>query len=80
LIRLLNLKSIREQDFLDTERGAYLSHEVKAKFLDQFEYEMERKGSQELLPLSEEIYTQIYVFKKWVSDGSSPTFYTWRVS
>ncbi|MFZ1977086.1 MAG: CRISPR-associated endonuclease Cas1 [Bacteroidota bacterium] len=79
LIRIINLKVIAEQDFVETDRGAYLTHEAKVKFLDKFEYEMERKGSEELLPLSDEIYTQIYLFKKWVFDGTSPTFYNWRV-
>ena len=63
LIRIINLKVIAEQDFVETDRGAYLTHEAKVKFLDKFEYEMERKGSEELLPLSDEIYTQIYLFK-----------------
>ena len=79
LIRIINLKIITAEDFNETDRGAYLTHEAKVKYLDKFEYEMERKGSGELLPLSDEIYTQIFLFKKWVIDETSPTFYNWRV-
>lgn len=79
LLRLINLKIIVKDDFLETERGFYLKKEAARKFLNHFEYEMNRKASKTELSLKENIYVQITIIKKWVLEGGSFSFYRWEV-
>ena len=79
LIRLINLKIITKDDFLETERGFYLKKDGIKKFVNQFELEMERKNTKNALSLKESIYVQIFVIKKWILENNSISFYTWDV-
>ena len=53
--------------------------EAVKKFVNQFEAEMNRKGSKHTLSLKESIYVQVAVIKKWILDNSSFSFYNWKV-
>lgn len=79
LIRLTNLKVITPEDFSQTDHGAYLTHEAIKKFLNQFELEMEKPSGKAGLSLKDFIYVQVIMFKKWVLDNGSLTFYLWDV-
>ncbi|MCS7258481.1 MAG: CRISPR-associated endonuclease Cas1, partial [candidate division WOR-3 bacterium] len=45
IIRLINLKVITKEDFIQNRNGFYLKHESAKKFINQLEAEMERKDS-----------------------------------
>jgi CRISPR-associated protein Cas1 len=79
LIRLVNLKVIQETDFIESDRGMHLTHEAAKKFLEQFEYEIERKPSGDAYPLSQSIHAQAEVFRQWALQGASLVFYKWSV-
>lgn len=79
IVRMINLKSIKKDDFIETQRGLYLQKEALKRFLNQFEAEMERKGSKKTLSLNESIYVQTMVIKKYVLEDKPLTFYTWNV-
>lgn len=42
IIRLINLKIVTRDDFVEAERGLYLKKDAAKKFIDQFEAEMEK--------------------------------------
>lgn len=77
--RLINLKAITKEDFTETERGFYLKKETVKSFLNQYEAEMERKNTKNTLSLKESIYVQTAIFKNYVLENKSLTFYTWNV-
>jgi group II intron reverse transcriptase/maturase/CRISPR-associated endonuclease Cas1 len=79
LIRLLNLKIITKNDFTETERGTYLTPEGKRKFLHHFEVDITRPSGKEQMSLLDWLYYQVIVFKKWVRQQGSLTFYRWEV-
>jgi CRISPR-associated protein Cas1 len=79
IIRMANLKVITKNDFTETEKGFYLTRDALAKFLNQFEAEMERKTSTGTLSLKESIYVQISVVKNFMLEDKPLTFYLWDV-
>ena len=79
LIRLINLKIISEKDFVETDRGFYLTREASRTFLSQYEGEMEKKGGADRLTLKETMYVQVQVMKRWVLENGTLSFYTWRL-
>jgi len=79
IIRVVNLKVIRKEDFVETARGMYLTHDAAKKFIEKFEYEMERKGGGGEHTLSDSIYAQVHVIRKWVLEQGSLVFYNWIV-
>jgi CRISPR-associated endonuclease Cas1 len=79
IIRLINLKAIRKEDFTETERGFYLKKEAVKSFLNQYEAEMERKNTKNTLSLKESIYVQTAVFKNYALENKPLTFYAWNV-
>ncbi|MFH1562252.1 MAG: CRISPR-associated endonuclease Cas1 [Nitrospirota bacterium] len=79
IIRLLNLKSITKDDFIETEKGMFLKKDAVKGFLNHFEAEMERKKGDASLSLKEEVYLQVYIFKKWVLENGFLSFYKWQV-
>jgi len=76
---MVNLRIITKDDFVKSERGIHLKGEAIKKFVNQFETEMNRKGSNHTLSLKENIYVQVAVIKKWILDNSSFSFYNWKV-
>ena len=80
ILRLINLEIIKENDFIESRNGFYLNKEGVAKFLNQFEREMNRKSSKNSLSLKEHIYIQVTIIKNWVLENKSLTFYKWDVS
>lgn len=79
IIRMINLKVLGRDDFVETERGQYLKKEAVKKFIGQFAAEMEKKGAQGALPLKEDIYVQTVVLKKWALEHGSLSFYRWKI-
>ena len=78
VVRLVNLKTIRESDFTETGRGLYLTRDAAKKYLYQFEAEMDRKKEKDALSMEDEIYIQTAIFKKWALESGSLSFYNWR--
>jgi len=76
---LINLKSISLNDFTESPKGMYLKTDAVKRFLDQFEAEMERKKGNTTLSLEEDIYVQVYIFKKWAIEDRSLSFYKWNI-
>ncbi|MDH4027713.1 MAG: CRISPR-associated endonuclease Cas1, partial [Nitrospirota bacterium] len=79
IIRMINLKVIKNDDLAPTEKGFYLSGDARKRFLDQFEAEMERRVSARTLSLKENIYVQTAVIKNYVLQDKPLTFYRWDV-
>ncbi|MDX9859240.1 MAG: CRISPR-associated endonuclease Cas1 [candidate division Zixibacteria bacterium] len=78
ILRLLNLKMIKESDFRETARGCYLTRDGIHKYIKAFETEMQQKSGRERLSLAQNIYAQTIVVKNWVLDVSGLTFYRWE--
>lgn len=79
IIRLINLKVVGREDFVETERGLHLEKDAVRKFIDQFESEMEKKGAQGTLSMKEDLYVQTIVLKKWALENGSLSFYRWKI-
>jgi len=79
IIRLINLKVIKGDDFRETGNGFYLTREARKRFLNQFEGEMERKSSKKNLSMKESIYVQALVLKNYVLEDKPLSFYQWNV-
>jgi group II intron reverse transcriptase/maturase/CRISPR-associated endonuclease Cas1 len=79
LARLINLKIISAKDFVETDRGFFLTRDANKKFLEQFEMEMEKKGGVDRLTLKESMYVQVQVVRRWVLENGTLSFYTWQV-
>jgi len=78
IIKMINLKVITKDDFIETEKGFYLKRDAVKKFLNQFEAEMNRKTTDKL-SLKETIYLQISAVKKWVVENDNLLFYEWEI-
>jgi len=76
----VNLGIISAEEFIETEKGAYLVPDAKKKFLAQFERELIKPSAspKDRLCLLDWIYYQIVVFKKWVCEEGSLIFYRWE--
>jgi CRISPR-associated protein Cas1 len=79
IIRLLNLKIITGTDFVESDKGHYLSHDAVKKYLNHFEAEMEKKNSKNELSLKESIYVQVNILKRHVLEDASLAFHVWEV-
>lgn len=77
IIRLVNLKIITQEDFVETEKGTYLKKEAVKRFISQFEKEMIQKSSN-TLSLKESIYLQVDIFKRWILEDAPLWFYSWQ--
>jgi len=78
IIRLLNLKIIKEDDFQQTDRGMYLTSNAFRRLLAEFEKELSRIPVNRKATLMEAIERQVMSIKKWVEDGSPIVFYKWN--
>jgi len=78
IIRMINLKIITKDDFVDTGKGCYLKRDSVKKFIRRFEEEMERKNIRNKLSMKESIYVQVMRIKHWATEGDSITFYEWK--
>ena len=79
IVRLINLKIITEDDFVESERGFYLNRDGVAKYLSHFEAEMNKKGTSTSLSLKQHIYAQVSNIKNWILENKSLSFYNWKV-
>ncbi|GAB4546130.1 MAG: hypothetical protein Fur0020_14950 [Thermodesulfovibrionia bacterium] len=77
IIKLVNLKIIKGDDFIETAKGWYLTKVAKRGFLNHFEAEMERGSSGNGLSLKEAIYVQTVVIKDYILKDKPITFYRW---
>lgn len=78
IIRLINLKVVTRDDFVEAERGLILKKDAVRKFIEQFEAEMEKKSPKDTLSLKEDIYIQTITLKKWAIENNSLSFYRWK--
>lgn len=78
IVRTINLKIIKKDDFIDTENGCYLKNDAVKKFIKQFEAEMIMKDRKNTLSMQEGIYAQTMQIKKWATEDGSLTFYEWK--
>ncbi len=79
VIRIINLKIITKEDFIETEKGFYLEKDAIQKFISQFEFEMSRKASEKnVLSMKKSIYIQTLIIKKWALEDGSLFFYEWE--
>lgn len=78
IVRSINLKIIKKDDFIDTEKGCYLKNDAVKKFIKQFEAEMIIKGGKNVLSMQEGIYAQTMQIKKWAVEDGSISFYEWK--
>jgi CRISPR-associated protein Cas1 len=79
IIRLVNLKIVTEEDFVETGKGHYLTHEAMKKFLNHYEGEMEKQGAKNELSLKEHIHAQVNVMKRFFTEKGELAFYEWHV-
>ena len=79
ILKLINLKIIRENHFVESDRGFFLKRENAREFLNHFQIEMEKKHRKDELSLKDSIYLQIQVLKRWAMNEGSLTFYTWKM-
>jgi len=77
LIKLINLKSVTGNDFVQNDAGFILQRDAIKMILNKFEGEMERKNSKNTLSLQESIYVQVCVVKNFMLDNKSLTFHQW---
>jgi CRISPR-associated protein Cas1 len=79
IIRLVNLKIIKKEDFEETERGFYLKREAVKRFLEEFETEMGKKTAKDKMSLKDSIYAQIYIMRDYFTKDAHFSFYRWNV-
>lgn len=79
IVRLINLKVLGRDDFVEAERGLILKKDAVKRFIEQFETEMEKKSPRDTLSLKEDIYVQTITLKKWALENRSLSFYRWKV-
>ncbi len=78
ILRIINLKIITKDDFVNTEKGCYLKRDSVKNFIRRFEEEMERKNTRNKLSMKEGIYAQVMRVKNWATEGGNITFYEWK--
>lgn len=76
IVRLVNLKTIRPEHFIDNGRGMRLVPEAVRGFVEQFEGELNREVSPRLT-LSDAIYAQVRNVKLYFTEGAHLAFYAW---
>lgn len=79
IIRCINLKIIKQDDFQEKDKRLVLNRDGTRKFIQQLEAELDRKNSKNELSLEENIYVQCQVVKRFFCEGASLDFYEWIV-
>jgi CRISPR-associated protein Cas1 len=74
IIKLVNLKIIDENSFIEKDGAFYLNKEGKHKFLSYFEREINQKQGKRKLSLKEQIALQVKILKDWVTKNNSLIF------
>ncbi len=77
IIRVVNLKQIKPEDYTETERGIYLKRDAVKTFIGQFEAGMDRKKPGEL-SLKEHIHAQAVVIRDFMTSGRELSLYRWQ--
>jgi CRISPR-associated protein Cas1 len=78
IIRMVNLKVVKKEDFIETDRGCYLKNDAVKKFIKHFEAEMIIKSKKNTLSVQEGIYAQVMQIKKWAVGNGSISFYEFK--
>ncbi len=78
IIRVVNLKIIQKDDFIEKKGALYLKYEPKIKFLNNIEKELQRTNTKNEKTLLEEIYEQCTSIKKWARENSKISWYKWE--
>lgn len=83
VVRCINLGVIKEGDFVrkESKKGErlVLNREATARYLRQFEAELERKNKKSTLSLKEEIYVQCQKVSRHFTEDAPLDFYRWQV-
>jgi len=78
IIKLLNMKIIKEEDFTESDKGLYLKKEALKTFLNHFETELDKKTIKNIPSLKDQIYLQIIIVKQYMVNNQHLTFYRWK--
>lgn len=78
LIKALNLNIIKEGDFTESERGAYLKKDTLKRFLNYFEAELERSPRKSIPSLKDHMYLQVLKLKEFMLDRGEFSLYRWK--
>jgi len=79
IIKILNLRIIKEDDFTDSEKGSYLIRDAAKTFIKNFEAELERRTRRNMPSLKDQIYFQIIRIKQYMVKDEHLSFYRWKV-
>ncbi len=78
IVKILNLRIIKEDDFTESETGNHLTKEATKVFLNNFEAELERRTRRSVPSLKDQIYLQIIRIKQFMLKDEHLTFYRWK--
>lgn len=78
IIKILNLRIIKEDDFTESEKGYHLKKEGIKTFINTFEAELERKTSKNTISLKDQIYFQTIRIKQYMVKDQFLKFYRWK--
>ena len=79
VVRMVNLKIIKEEDFVENIEKVIMKYNAKKAFLDNFERELQRIDPLTGKTLKEEIYDQCLNIKNWAQNGTPLSFYKWSL-
>lgn len=79
IIRCINLKVIKPEDFQEKDKRLVLNKDGTRKFIQQLEAELDRKNSRNELSLEENIHLQCQLVKRFFCEGANLNFYEWVV-
>lgn len=78
LVKLINMKIIKENDFTESDKGFYLKKDALKTFLNHFEAELEKKPRKEIPSLKDHLYYQILRLKEFFLNDKTLFFYRWE--
>jgi CRISPR-associated endonuclease Cas1 len=79
VIRVVNLRMIGEDDFVDTPRGMRLTGAAYRTFVREYERDMARPSGEHGLTLRDAIHIQTLMCKRWVEGKGVFRVYRWEV-
>lgn len=78
VVRVINLKVVKEGDFVETDQGFRLQKEGIAAFIGQFEREMDRRPAHHRPTLGQAIHAQSEIVRDFMTEGTPLSIYTWE--
>lgn len=78
LVKIINMRIIKEEDFTESDRGLYLKKDAIRTFLNHFEAELEKKPKKETPSLKDHLYYQVLNLKEFLLHDRTLSFYRWE--